>query len=111
MSSLRTLEAWYVSQCDGDWEHSFGVAIETLDNPGWAVRVDLAESPLAGRPFEQIRIERSPDNWLRCSVETEVFKGYGGPGNLHEVLDVFARWAKTEPKRARRSDTRVPAAG
>jgi Immunity protein 53 len=111
MSPLRALEAWYAGNCDGDWEHSFGVTIETLDNPGWAVRIDLAESALAGLPFETVRIDRSPDDWLRCSVEADVFKGYGGPGNLHEILDVFAGWAKTEPKRDRRSDTKVPAAG
>jgi hypothetical protein len=111
MSSLRALEAWYAAQCDGDWEHSFGITIETLDNPGWAVRIDLADTPLAGRPFEQVRIDRSPDDWLRCSVEAEVFKGAGGPGNLHEIVDVFDRWAKSEPKRARRAETGVPAAG
>ena len=101
MSSLRSLEDWYASRCDGDWEHSFGITIETLDNPGWAVRIALAETRLAGRPFEQVQIDRSPDDWLRCSVEADVFKGYGGPGNLHEILDAFSRWAKAEPKRSR----------
>jgi hypothetical protein len=48
MSSLRSLEDWYASRCDGDWERSFGITIETLDNPGWAVRIDLAETRLAG---------------------------------------------------------------
>jgi Immunity protein 53 len=111
MSLLRALEAWYASQCDGDWEHSFGVTIEALDNPGWAVWIDLAETPLAGRPFEQVRIDRSPEDWLRCSVEADAFKGYGGPGNLHQILDVFARWAKTEAERHRRSGVKVPATG
>jgi Immunity protein 53 len=111
MASLQALEAWYASQCDGDWEHSFGIAIETLDNPGWAVRIDLAETPLADRPFERVRIDRSPNDWLRCSVEAEVFKGSGGPGNLHEILDIFGRWAKAEAERDRCSGAKVPAAG
>ena len=32
MSLIRWLEEWYKSQCDGDWEHLFGVEIGTLDN-------------------------------------------------------------------------------
>jgi Immunity protein 53 len=111
MSSLRALEAWYASQCAGDWEHRFGVTIETLDNPGWTVRIDVAETPLAGGLFEQVRIERSPDDWLRCSVEADVFKGYCGPGNLHEVLDLFAQWTKAEAERQRRSGVKAPTEG
>jgi hypothetical protein len=111
MSALQALEAWYASQCDGDWEHNFGINIETLDNPGWAVRIDLAETPLAGRRFEQVRIDRSADDWLRCSVEAEVFKGRGGPGNLHQILDIFIGWADAKPDHARPSDVRATAAG
>ena len=38
---LGWLERWYQAQCDGDWEHHSGVTIETLDNPGWLVKIDL----------------------------------------------------------------------
>jgi hypothetical protein len=31
---LRWLQDWHAGQCDGDWEHSYGVDIGTLDNPG-----------------------------------------------------------------------------
>jgi hypothetical protein len=31
---LPWLQGWYATQCDGDWEHEYGVSIETLDNPG-----------------------------------------------------------------------------
>jgi hypothetical protein len=111
MSALRALEAWYARNCDGDWEHSFGITIKTLDNPGWAVRIDLAETALAGQPFETVRIDRAPDNWFHCSVEADVFKGYGGPGNLHEILDTFAGWVAAEPRRGQASAAKVPAAG
>jgi Immunity protein 53 len=111
MSPLRALEVWYARSCDGDWEHSFGVTIETLDNPGWAVRIDLAETALAGRSFEAVRIDRAPDDWLHCAVEADVFKGYGGPGNLHEILDAFARWAQVEPRRGQAPAAKAPAAG
>jgi len=31
---LQFLQEWYLEQCNGDWEHEFGIKIETLDNPG-----------------------------------------------------------------------------
>lgn len=40
---LKWLENWYSSNCDGDWEHGYGIRIETLDNPVWAVRINLEE--------------------------------------------------------------------
>ena len=33
-------EAWFASRCDGTWENSFGVKIETTDNPGWWLTLD-----------------------------------------------------------------------
>jgi hypothetical protein len=27
--SVSALERWYVSPCDGDWEHSYGIRIDT----------------------------------------------------------------------------------
>lgn len=26
------LQMWYVAQCDDEWEHAYGIKIETLDN-------------------------------------------------------------------------------
>lgn len=34
MDSLALLQQWYLQQCNEDWEHSWGVRIATLDNPG-----------------------------------------------------------------------------
>ncbi|MFE4959105.1 Imm53 family immunity protein [Streptomyces sp. NPDC056653] len=38
MSDAEPLLDWlqnrYAQQCDGDWEHEWGVKIATLDNPG-----------------------------------------------------------------------------
>jgi hypothetical protein len=28
------LQEWYAGRCNGDWEHSFGVSTDSLDNPG-----------------------------------------------------------------------------
>jgi len=53
MTNLDWLMSWYADQCDGDWEHQYGVCIETLDNPGWTLTIDLIGTPLADRSFSK----------------------------------------------------------
>lgn len=40
-ANTLTLDTWFKEQCDGRWEHLYGIKIETTDNPGWLVTVDL----------------------------------------------------------------------
>lgn len=47
----RDLQTWYASQCDGGSEHAFGITIETLDNPGWTLKVQLTDTKLEGATF------------------------------------------------------------
>jgi hypothetical protein len=97
MSALERLQRWYASQCDGDWEHSFGLALETLDNPGWALTVDLKDTELLLRPFAAINrgVPGADADWLICKVENTQFIGSGGVHNLEELLQTFLEWAKT----------------
>jgi len=95
MDELQQLQDWYISQCNQDWEHTFGVKIDTLDNPGWTLEVDLRETELAERSFEPLSRGDSEDDsdWIRCKVEQEKFMGAGGANNLTELLRVFLSWA------------------
>jgi len=88
------MQSWYEQRCDGDWEHQYGIKIETLDNPGWVLTVDLAETDLEGASFDEVIIERSDRDWVRCRREQMTFRGYGGPSNLDEILTVFLRWSE-----------------
>ncbi|UCH44768.1 MAG: hypothetical protein JSV11_10785 [Nitrospiraceae bacterium] len=45
MNNFDRLNRWYINQCNGDWEHQYGIVIETLDNPGWRVKIDLTGIP------------------------------------------------------------------
>lgn len=99
MNELQQVQDWYDSQCNQDWEHSYGVKIDTLDNPGWSLEVDLLETELAGRNFESFSrgdCEEDSD-WICCRVEQEKFKGSGGVKNLTELLRVFLAWAANAP--------------
>lgn len=87
------LMEWYHSHCDGDWEHSEGIKIGTLDNPGWFITVNLSETELQGKEFKTIIVERSETNWYHCFVRDNKFEGRCGPSNLPEVLKIFHDWA------------------
>ena len=91
---LAWLQQWYEAQCDGDWEHEWGVRIETLDNPGWTVRIDLEETPLAGRRYAGRTVRRGDTDWIMVKVQDDVFEAACGPLNLGEVLGLFREWAE-----------------
>jgi hypothetical protein len=91
---LQDLEGWFSEQCNEEWEHSYGLTIETLDNPGWSVRIDVAETPLATRVFPPVKVERSQNDWIDCHVKDNVFEGRGGPHNLGEIVETFFKWGK-----------------
>ncbi len=92
---LDDLQGWYEAQCDGDWEHSYGITIETVDNPGWSVRVDLAGTVLEDTPFPEIKegADQGKNNWLWCRRSGNTFEGFGGPDQLQGVLGAFLTWA------------------
>ncbi len=95
MEQLEQIQEWYLSQCNEDWEHSYGVKIDTLDNPGWSLRVDLAETELKAKIFDIVEIDFETDSkWLRCKVEDRQFVGVCGPLMLSKMLTIFIEWAK-----------------
>jgi immunity protein 53 of polymorphic toxin system len=88
------LQSWYLRRTNGDWEHSYGITIETLDNPGWRVLIDLSETHLAFKPFTPISYDNSPLDWLDCKVVDHRFEGHCGVPKLVTVLEVFKEWAE-----------------
>lgn len=92
MNTLKWLQNWYLENCNGDWEHSYGVKIDTVDNPGWSVEIDLTDTYLEDVPFESIEEERNEEDWFYCIVRDGVFHGAGGAINLEEILDSFKTW-------------------
>ncbi len=92
LKQLDWLVNWWYANCDG--EHTNGVTITTMDNPGWMVDFDLSYTPLSDTHFEMIETQRSEHDWVACSVKEHKFFGYGGPENLTEVFEVFRNWAE-----------------
>lgn len=90
---------WFIRHCDGEWENDHGLSIESCDNPGWWLKVDLGGTVLEGRPFTPIK--RGDTNskdpqppWLHCYIEGQTFNGAGDPSQLEEILQIFLDWAE-----------------
>jgi hypothetical protein len=94
------LMQWYSAQCNGEWEHAYGVVIETLDNPGWLLKIDLSYTDLAGMPFQTVAFNmQTPDgdpaaSWHHCKVEGGLFQASCGAHDLITILSVFRAWAE-----------------
>jgi hypothetical protein len=89
---INWLEKWYASNCNGDWEHTFGVEISTLDNPGWRVQFNITETMYQDIAFNDVIIERTDDDWVHCKKNNGNIDCAGGPKNLGEMLGIVKKW-------------------
>lgn len=90
---LCWLAEWYAAQTNGTWEHDYGVKIDTLDNPGWDLRIDVTDTELqsASLPLEE---HENGDRWMRVwkNEEERVFNAVGDATALPAMINRFRRW-------------------
>ena len=86
MTTLTRLQDWYISQCDGDWEHQSGVRITTIDNPGWGIDINIAYLDHIDRE-EVITEYRSDSDWIDIRFSDDKVLAHCGPLNLEECLN------------------------
>lgn len=97
MQVLDEIQKWYGLQCDGDWEHSYGVTVDTLDNPGWKLSVSLVDTLLEDVKFDVVQEgdpESKSSSWIYCYKENGFFIGMCSNGNLEMIISIFIKWAK-----------------
>ena len=96
MNYIKWLEEWYKSQCDGEWEHLYGVKIDTLDNPGWRVTIDLVYTELENKKYDEYELvnKEDDDDWLFCRVKNGRFEGGGDPSKLEAIIQRFKEWVE-----------------
>jgi hypothetical protein len=90
--SLFALEQWYANQCNGDWERSHGIRIDSLDNPGWQAHISLRDTKKQDAELQKVRLDRDRDNWIHYWVENYEFHIACGPTNLSEAIEIFVQW-------------------
>ncbi len=83
------LQNWYHAQCNGNWEHDYGVRIETLDNPGWSIEIDLVNTEVTMATLKWQLIEISTDNWIGYRVEDGKYSASGDPKKLDLLILIF----------------------
>lgn len=107
-STLVRLCIWYQQQCVNDWQEAYGVKIDTLDNPGWCLSIDLVDTKLQNRSFSPVKVNRSEVDWYVARREHLSFEAYGGPGNLEEMINCFLLWAEDSVEEPERNTGSVP---
>jgi hypothetical protein len=97
---IEWLQKWYLEQCDGEWEHEYGITIQTTDNPGWSVTIDLSFTALENLEMPYTFNEISIDEWVGYSVTKKQFVGGGDPRRLNDILAKFREiWEFRDKKR------------
>ena len=92
--SLSRLQSWYHQHCNGDWEHQYGVRLQTLDNPGWRLTIDLKGTEREGQTFFGQKLD-GEEHWYHCVVTEDQFRAACGPEDLEVVLRIFLGWVTT----------------
>ena len=88
MTALERLQNWYKNHCDGDWEHSFQIKIETLDNPGWNLKIDLEGTSLEFAEVEQAE-DKGEFDWYIIKSENKRFIASGDSQKLNFLIEYF----------------------
>ena len=99
MNNFLWLEQWHERQCDGTWEQTFGIRIETTEHPGWHVRIALQGTPYDGLPNADLkRLQQSESEWMTCRLVAGTFEGYGGLLMLGPIVQVFRSWIESHER-------------
>ena len=97
---FRDIIEWYQTHCNDVWEHQNGVRLETLDNPGWLLTVDLIHTDLQGRAMIEVREGIAPNNhpvsprWLHCSAIDNQFRGACDPTQVARLFEIFHQFRR-----------------
>lgn len=95
------------------WKNQFPedvcrIKIQTLDNPGWIVEINLENTGFEIKEFEKVSFDNSDDDWIICNVEdngthskdkdddTDLYKLYGlkWPNRKYNDCNVFIEHKK-----------------
>ena len=86
---LKWLEEWYLNKCNGEWEHNYGITINTLDNPGRDISIDLIDTEVKLNDLKWQYFEKSEKDWFGYKIEKNVFNASGDPTKLTYLISLF----------------------
>jgi hypothetical protein len=86
---LEWIQNWFKSQCNGDWEHNHVIKIETIDNPGWLIEIDFADTNLKLNDIIWKVYEFESNNWVGFKIENNKYIASGDYLKLELILSLF----------------------
>lgn len=83
------------------WKNQFPedvcrIKIQTLDNPGWIVEINLENTGFEIKEFEKVSFDNSDDDWIVCEIKNKTFTGVGDPYKLEDIIDIFKSWIENK---------------
>ena len=92
MKIIEWLQHWYSENCDGVWEHMYGIEIETLDNPGWHVKINLKDTKYENMFQNKEKNDNGKNDWIICEITSTDFQGFGDTHKLENIIEIFRKW-------------------
>ncbi len=89
LNEIEWLSQWYQNNCNENWEHIFGISIRTIDNPGWAITIDLEDTDSNLQEMAWQYFETNDNDWYGYKVEDSKFEASGDPSKLNLLIRVF----------------------
>lgn len=89
---LDWVQDWFTNQCDGMWEHGYGVRVNMISEPGWHVRIELRNTPWAEKKTELVREKLPTGEIVYYEVKNGYFEAKGGISTLEILLNIFKKW-------------------
>jgi len=86
---LDWIQQWFLNNCDGAWEQGEAIQINTTDNPGWEVEIDMSNTSLATLSIPQILNEKNKNDWYSVKIEDKTFSASGDAQKLQFLLGLF----------------------
>ena len=90
-SNLQWLFQWVLDQPE---TKSSRLQIKTENRTTLNLRIELEGTLLSNKSFQQLFIDRSPQDWIFCEKTEGAFLGSCGPFKLPEVIKIFRRWSE-----------------
>ena len=84
---IRTIDQWFASKCNGQWEHHEGILIQTTDNPGWLATVNsmsIEREKLAREIGDLLR-----DHGAQVATDGSIVRVYAS--SLTDCLNALAK--------------------
>ncbi len=96
MELLKWLQDWYIQECINNKNCISDeiINIDTIDNPGWHIRINIKATKLARRILDEINFDNGDDDWVFIKLNTGVFEGVGDKSKLVFILQFFKAWCQ-----------------